>query len=133
LWDACTGEKKERVVLPRNCREVSACAVHPDGEYFATVDKSNDHMVRVYKGNECIYTDKGGPDHVFDMAFCKDTSKAVLWSAGVKHFYFWDPENSKKKKGIHGNAGPMTSHACVTADDQGFAYSGASNAGIYKW
>jgi len=50
IWDAATGEKIRRVKLPKNCREVSACAIHPDGEYFATVDKSNDHYVRIFQG-----------------------------------------------------------------------------------
>ena len=133
IWDTATGEKIRRVKLPKNCREVSACAIHPDGEYFATVDKSNDHYVRVYKGTECIMEQKGGPDHVFDMAFTKDAGKHVLWSAGVKHLCFWDPAVGKKKKGIHGDKGPQTSHAAVTADDQGRAYSGGSNSGIYVW
>lgn len=69
------------------------------------------------------------------MAWNKDASKRVLWSAGVKHFYYWDPESSsrQKKKGLHGDKGPITSHAAVTADDQGRAYSGGSNSGIYVW
>lgn len=67
------------------------------------------------------------------MAWNKDASKKVLWTAGVKHFMFWDPENQKKKKGIHMDKGPQTSHAAVTADDQGRAYSGGSNSGIYVW
>lgn len=40
------------------------------------------------------------------MAWSKDASKLELWSAGVKHFYFWDPVNKKKKKGVHGDKGP---------------------------
>ena len=120
IWDSCTGEKIRRVKLPKNCREISACAIHPDGEYFATVDKSNDHWMRIYKGTTKVYEEKGGPDHVFDLAFSKDASKHVLWSAGVKHLVFWDPDadaSRKKKKGIHGEKGPQTSHAAVTADD----------------
>ena len=70
---------------------------------------------------------------MFDMAWSKDASKLELWSAGVKHFYYWDPINKKKKKGIHGDKGPQTFHAAVTADDQGRAYSGASNSFIYVW
>jgi len=80
-----------------------------------------------------VYEEKGGPDHVFDLAFTKDTSKRVLWSAGKKHLCFWDPDARKKKKGIHGDKGPQTSHAAVTADDQGRAYSGGSNSGVYVW
>lgn len=106
VWNTETGEKIRRVELTKDCREVSACAIHPDGEYIATVDKSNDHYVRVFKGTECIYIEKGGPDHVFDMAWTKDSSKHQLWSAGVKHFCYWDPVNLTKKKGIHGNKGP---------------------------
>jgi hypothetical protein len=78
-------------------------------------------------------SDKGGPDHIFDLAFNKDTSKVECWSAGVKHLCYWSVEKGKKKKGVHGQAGPQTSHAAITADDQGRAYSGGSNSGIYVW
>jgi WD40 repeat protein len=134
LWDACTGEKLGRAKLPKNSREVSACAIRADGEYFATADKSNDHMVTIWtKGGDMVFCDKGGPDHIFDLSFGKDTSKIQVWSAGVKHFCYWDAEKLDKKKGIHGKVGPMTSHAAVTSDDKGTAYSGASNSGIYCW
>ena len=118
VWDCCTGERIRGVRLPQNCREVSACAISSDGCHIATADKSNDHVVTIWdqEGNQ-VMSDKGGPDHIFDLAFNKDTSKVECWSAGVKHLAFWSPEKGKKKKGIYGQAGDQTSHAAITADD----------------
>jgi len=51
----------------------------------------------------------------------------------VKHFCHWSIKDTKKRKGIFGDAGPQTSFGCVTADDQGNAYAGGANSGIYVW
>jgi microtubule-associated protein-like 6 len=121
--------------LPKNSRAVSACAISPCGEYVGTADKSNDHMVTIFKvsdGSKC-FTDKGGPDPIVDLAFSKKEGEICMWSAGTKHFAQWNLEKGKVGKGIFGGKGDQTSMACVTADDQGTAYSGGANAMIYIW
>ena len=77
-------------------------------------------------------TDKGGVDPIFDISFTKEAGKYDFWTAGKKHFTYW-PFGEKKKKGIFGQTGTATSFACVTADDQGLAYSGGANSLIYVW
>ena len=57
VWNTQTAEKKARFKLPKNARAVAACAISPDGEYVGTADKSNDHMVSVWKvsdGSQCF-------------------------------------------------------------------------------
>ena len=78
-----------RKKLPKNCREVSAICCNNDGSYIATADKSNDHMVTVWNSGGAVWTEKGGPDHIFDMSFTKG-DKNEFWSAGVKHFMHWN-------------------------------------------
>lgn len=133
VWNTQTGEKIFRTQLAKNARGVSACAINTDGSMIATADQSNDHIVSVFNtaSGDCIYTDKGGPDPIHDMSFCKGGSMK-LWSAGVKHLNFYDLNAHKKKKGIFGDH-PRVSFACITADDKGTAYSGGTNAKVYVW
>jgi WD40 repeat protein len=71
VWNTVTCDIKSRFKLPQNAREVSAVAISPDASYIATADASNDHMVSIWDVNakNCVFTDKGGPDEIFDMAF----------------------------------------------------------------
>jgi len=62
-------------------------------------------------------TGNGGPDPIFDMAFSKKDGDIACWSAGKKHIAYWSVEKGKKKKGVFGGKGDMTSFACITADD----------------
>lgn len=73
VWNTITGEKKQRFKLAKNARGVSACAISPDAEYIATADKSNDHNVSIFKVSDgsCCFTNKGGPDAIWDLAFSK--------------------------------------------------------------
>lgn len=73
VWNTQTAEIKLRVKLPKNCRAVKACAISPDAKYIATADKSNDHMVSVFRVSDGhqMFTNKGGPDEIVDMAFTK--------------------------------------------------------------
>jgi hypothetical protein len=79
-----------------------------------------------------IFTDKGGPDEIFDITFSKKAGDVCCWSAGKKHFVYWDGAGLQKKKGVFGG-NEMTSFACCTADDQGRCYAGGANALIYVW
>lgn len=112
---------------------MSACAIHPDGSRIAVVDASNDHVVSVYDvdSQTKVMEGKSGPDKVFDLAFSQRDGDYTLWSAGIKHMACWQPDG-RMKKCIFGNA-PRTSMACVTADNQGRAFSGGANALIYVW
>ena len=46
--------------------------------------------------------------------------------------YFWDTDAKGKSRCLFGDA-PRTSFSCVTADDQGRCFAGASNSRIYVW
>lgn len=78
-------------------------------------------------------TEKSGPDLIYDLSFTKADGAYDLWSAGVKHFAHWNIEKRERKKGIYGGKSGQTSHACVTACDQGRAYSGGSNSKVHVW
>lgn len=136
IWDTSSGEKIARFKLQKNARAVAAVCISPNGDYIATADKHNDHNVSIFKTSDpsvFIFQDKGGPDEIFDLAFSKKDGEVACWSAGKKHFAYWDPNNGKKKKGIFGGKADMTSFACCTADDQGTCYAGAANSLIYVW
>ena len=45
----------------------------------------------------------------------------------------WRPLEGIGKSGIYGSKGKQTSHACVTYDDKGTAYSGGANSLIHCW
>lgn len=89
-------------------------------------------MVTVFDvdSGDTVFTDKSGPDPIFDLTFSQKDGCYDLWSAGVKHFAMW--VDGDKKKGIW-SGNPSCSQACVTADDNGKAYSGGANALIYVW
>lgn len=48
MWDAVTGEQKERIKLSKGARGVAAIAINNTGEFIATVDQSNDHVVQCF-------------------------------------------------------------------------------------
>jgi len=48
-WDAKSGERKGRAVLPKGSRGITACAFNADGSRIACVDAHNDHRVYVFK------------------------------------------------------------------------------------
>jgi len=62
IWDAITGEKVKRFVLPKGSREVSAIGFSYDKKYLATVDNHNDHNVRVYSvsSGKLVFEQKSG-------------------------------------------------------------------------
>jgi WD40 repeat protein len=99
-------------------------------------DNHNDHNIYVFDFNKCsqVKKDKTGPDRIFHMAWSLKDGDSVIATAGDKHFAVWDlADGFKKKKGIHGDKGKPTSHACVCWDDAGFAYTGGANSCIYVW
>lgn len=100
---------------------------------IATADCSNDHVVTIHSVSDksALYSQKGGPDKIHDICFHKG-GEGKVWTAGVKHLGYHDTGASKMKKGLFGNE-DRTSMACITADDQGNAYSGGANGQIYVW
>jgi WD40 repeat protein len=135
VWDTCTADVHCRVALAKNSRGVSACAISKDAKFIACADEHNDHNVRIFdvSNGELVSMDKGGPDKIFDMCFSNADGCYDVWTAGVKHLGFWCKErNYDKKNGIFGDK-DRTSFSCITADDQGCAYAGGANSGIYVW
>jgi len=134
VWNTLTGEKRQRMNLLKGSRAVAACAISTDLKYIACADKHNDHNVFVFEvdSGSMVYTEKGGPDEIFDMAFNMAEGQYDLWSAGMKHMTYWNIAEMKKKKCVFGE-NPRTSFAACTADDQGNCYAGGSNSLIYVW
>ena len=136
VWNTTTCEKKSRFKLNKNSRAVSACCISSDTKWIAVADKHNDHNIFVFdaqnSGSEPVWTEKGGPDEIFDMCMTKQEGCYNFWSGGKKHMCFWNKDEQKKKKCIFGE-NAMTNFACTTADDQGNCYAGGSNALIYVW
>lgn len=132
VWNTRTGEKKSRLKLRKDARAVAACAISSDGTHIATVDKHNDHNVAIWNADSgaCVFGDKGGPDPIFDICFTRKEGSYECYTAGKKHFAYWDPEAGRKKKGLFGS-NERTSFACVAADNNGNAYAGAANSLIY--
>ena len=135
VWDAVTGEKIKRFVLPKGSREVSAIGFSVDNKYIATVDNHNDHYVRVYavKSGDLVFEQKSGGEKVFDLEWSKKEGHYEFSTAGTKHFMTWRPLEGLGKNGIYGGKAKMTSHACVTYDEKGTAYSGGANSYIHCW
>jgi WD40 repeat protein len=134
VWNTATGEKRQRIKLNRNSRQVTACAISKDGSKIATADGSNDHIVSIWDvdSGSMEFSDKGSPDPIFDLCFTQKDGDYTLWSAGIKdHMAVYTSEKGKKKCLFGSN--PRTSMVCCTADDQGRCYSGAANALIYVW
>lgn len=135
IWDAMTGEKIRRIVLPKGSREVSAIGFSEDNKYIATADNHNDHHVRVYEveTGDKIFEQKSGNNKIFDLEWSKKSGHYEFATAGSKHFMVWKPLEGIGKKGIYGGKGKMTSHSCVSYDENGTCYTGGSNSRIYCW
>jgi microtubule-associated protein-like 6 len=135
VWDATTGDKVARFVLPKGSREVSAIGFSNDAKYVATVDNHNDHHVRVYdvEGGDCIFEQKSGNNKVFDLEWSKKEGHYEFSTCGTKHYMVCRPLEGLLKKGVYGGKGKLTSHSCVTYDENGTCYSGGANAKIHCW
>ena len=135
VWDAVTGEKQHRFVLPKGSREVSAIGFSNDNQYIATVDNHNDHHVRVYnlESGDMEFEQKSGNFKVYDMEWSKKEGHMEFSTCGEKHYMVWRPFEGLAKKGIYGGKGKQTSHSCVTYDDKGTCYTGGSNSRIHIW
>ena len=83
----------------------------------------------VASGNK-IFEDKIKTE-MQDMTFSHD-GQNLVWGCGKNKVVFFDPSTGKMKNGLFGDLDRKSS-ACITADDQGRAYSGATNGKIQVW
>ena len=135
VWDAKTGQKKQRFKLAKGARGVNAIAFSNDGSLVALSDNSDDHNVYVFDVNSGAlkFKDKGDTNKIFDLAFTGRPGENTFATAGSKHIKFWYPDQMKGEKGLFVNKGEQTSFACVAYDDKGVCYTGGCNSQIYVW
>jgi len=133
-WDACTGEKKQRIKIAKGARGIKACAINDDG-WVAAVDLHNEHQVYVFdnQGNQ-VLKQKGDTNMIHDVCWDNKPGSKRFSTAGKKHMYFWDASDATgdKKKGIFGS-NEQTSFSGTAWDSNGLCYSGGSNGKIYVW
>lgn len=135
VWDAKTGQKKQRFKLTAGARGVNAIAMSNDGTLVALVDLHNDHNVYVYEvaTGALKMKDKGDTNKIFDVCFSNKPGDNTFATAGAKHIKFWYPAQMKSDKGLFGSKGEQTSFACVAYDNNGVCYTGGANSQIYVW
>jgi len=113
-WDACTGEKKQRIKIAKGARGIVACAINGEG-MIAAADLNNEHCVYVYdhSGN-AVFKEKGDTNKIHDVCWDAVPGSTRFATAGVKHIYFWDSSKpgGDKTKGLF-NGNEQTSFACV--------------------
>lgn len=133
-WDACSGQKKNRIKIAKGARGITAVAINSEG-WIAAVDLHNEHQVYVFdaSGNQ-VLKQKGDTNKIHDVCWDEKPGSKRFSSAGVKHMYFWDAAGAggDKKKGLFGS-NEQTSFACTAWDSNGTCYSGGSNGKIYVW
>lgn len=132
MWDSCTGEKKQRVKLPRGSRGVSACGMSLDAGRFAVADLHDNHKVHCWSADGSkVFEQKGSNDKILDLAFNRQEGSQNFATAGRKHIAFWDADGNKKN-GLFGS-NPRTSFSCVSWCKQGKCYTGGANGKLYVW
>ena len=90
----------QRVKLPKGAKEISACAISPDGTIMGCVDKTNDHNVFFYKVDDgsLLFKDSGDKSNkIVDMAFSKKQGDYYAATVGEKHMMFWKASDGPKK------------------------------------
>jgi microtubule-associated protein-like 6 len=135
VWNAKSGEKKQRFKLAKGARGVTAIALSNDSKLVACVDISDDHNVYVYEveTGALKMKDKGDTNKIFDICFSAKAGDHTFATAGSKHIKFWYPDQVKSEKGLFSGKGEMTSFACVAYDSNGVCYTGGCNSLIYVW
>lgn len=135
VWNAKTGEKKQRFKLAKGARGVTAIAMSNDGKLVALVDISDDHNVYVYDvaTGAPKMKEKGDTNKIFDICFSAKPGDNTFATAGSKHIKFWYPDQLKGEKGLFEGKAEPTSFACVAYDSNGVCYTGAVNSQIYVW
>lgn len=68
-WDACTGEKMQRIKVGKGARGIAAVAINGDG-WIAAVDLHNEHHVYVYDAQgSCVWKEKGDTNKIHDVCW----------------------------------------------------------------
>lgn len=135
VWNAKTGEKKQRFKLAKGARGIACIAMSNDGKLVAMADLHNDHFVSVYdvESGSLKMKEKGDTNKIFDICFSNKPGDNTFATAGSKHIKFWYPDQMKSEKGLFMGKGQQTSFACVAYDNNGVCYTGGSNSLIYVW
>jgi WD40 repeat protein len=117
VWDATTGQKKQRFQLTKGARGVDCIAMSTDGTLVALADRHDNHNVYLFDvaSGQAKGVDKGDTNRIFDICFSARAGDNKFATAGVKHIKFWD-SGLGQKKGVYGSF-DMTSFACVAWDD----------------
>lgn len=119
VWNARTGEKKQRFKLQKGARGVNAIAMSNDGAFVACVDLHDDHNVYVFDvaSGSLAYKEKGDTNKIFDICFTEQPGDRTFATVGSKHIKFWNHTTLKQEKGIFGSKGEQCSFACVAYDN----------------
>ncbi len=135
VWNARTGEKRQRYKLTKGARGINAIAMSNDGKLVACVDLHDEHNVYVFDvdSGSLKFKDKGDTSKIFDISFSEKPGDNTFATAGSKHIKFWYPEQMKGEKGLFLGKGEPTSFACVAYDNNGVCYTGGCNSQIYVW
>jgi WD40 repeat protein len=135
VWDAQTGQKKQRFKLPKGSRGIDSIAMSQDGTLVAMVDRHDQHNVYVFDvaSGQLVGKETGDVNKIFDICFSAQAGENKFVTAGVKHIKFWDANPLSGKKGIFAGAGDPTSFACVAYADNGLCFAGGANGLIYVW
>lgn len=135
VWNARTGEKKQRYKLAKGARGVNAIAVSNDNKYVVLTDNSDDHNVYGFDlvTGALKMKEKGDTNKIFDICFTNKPGDYTFGTAGQKHVKFWNIDTLKSEKGLFGQKGEASSFACIAYDNNGVAYTGATNSMIYVW
>ena len=134
VWDAQTGQKKQRFKLAKGARGVDAIGISGDGSTVALVDRHDKHNVYVFNIDSGAGSSQpSGGNKIFDLQFSAAPGDNTFATVGSKHIKFWDPSTISGNNGVFGTAGEMTSFACAAYDNQGTLYTGGANSMIYVW
>ena len=136
LWDAKTGQKKQRFKLTKGSRGINAIAISNDNKVVACVDLADDHNIYFFDADSgaLIWKEKGDTNKIFDVTFNHSSgNELTACTVGTKHIKFWQPNAKDCKKGLFGKSELATSFACATYDNKGVCYAGGANSLIYVW
>ncbi len=135
VWDAQTGQKKQRFKLPKGSRGIDSIAMSADGTLVAMVDRHDQHNVYVFEvaSGALVGKDTGDVNKIFDICFSAKVGENRFVTAGVKHFKVWEANPTSGKKGVFAGAGEPTSFACAAFADNGLIFAGGANGLIYVW
>lgn len=135
VWNATTGEKKQRYKLTKGARGIYAIALSQDTKYVACVDLHDDHNVYVYEvdSGTLVWKEKGDTNKIFDIQFTKKAGEYKFVTVGKDHIKFWDIPTKKVEKGLFSGKGDATSFACADYDNNGVVYAGGANGMVYVW